>query len=179
MDVFHISFLFRLIILGEGSYIIREKLLGKNFSSNYPLKIGADFVLKEMKIKDHTIKFQFWDLTPLPKFEKIRSVYFYCAMGIIIFYNKSDKESFKRIHYYLKEFKNHNGKGIELFAKDQLNIIGIIDNDLDINISTNEGESLAQSLGMKYYEMKNTYREKINNILFKIGKSYLDQIFQF
>ncbi|MFX0051359.1 MAG: hypothetical protein ACFFAJ_12870 [Candidatus Hodarchaeota archaeon] len=169
------SILIRLIIIGEGAQKIREKHLGKHFSSNYQMTVGAEFAMKEMNIGGYTIKFQTWELLTGLKFKTVRSVYCYGAGGIIIVFNKGRKKSFNEITQYFNEFKKHNGKRFEDFSSDQLVLLGLKDNGNDIRKSKEEGEALAQTLGMKYYEMTVIESKKIGTILTKMGEAYIDQ----
>lgn len=170
------AFLVRLVIIGEGSQKIREKHLGKTINSNYQMTIGTEFAMKEMNIGGYTIKFQSWKLSPGSKFSTVRSVYYYGAVGIIICFSKGRKKSFNEINQYFNEFKKHNGKRIEDFSPNQLVLIGLIDSVNDNRVSYEEGEALAQTLGLKYYEMTVNENIKIDQILTKMGEAYIDQV---
>ncbi|MFX0126201.1 MAG: hypothetical protein ACFFAE_21455 [Candidatus Hodarchaeota archaeon] len=169
------SILIRLIIIGEGAQKIRKKHLGKLLSSNYQSTVGTEFAMKEMNIGEYIIKFQTWELLTDLKFKTVRSVYYYGAGGIIIVFNKEQKKSFNEITLYFNEFKKHNGKRIEDFSPNQLVLLGLQDNGNDIRISKEEGEALAQTLGMKYYEMTVEESRKISTILTKMGEAYIAQ----
>lgn len=68
----------KIVLAGDGAVgktAIRERYLGKGFSSNYMMTIGADFALKEAHVREKSIKFQIWDLAGQPRFGTVRSVY--------------------------------------------------------------------------------------------------------
>jgi len=53
----------KIVLAGDGAVgktALRERYLGKGFSSNYMMTIGADFALKEATIREKSIKFQIW-----------------------------------------------------------------------------------------------------------------------
>ena len=74
----------------------------------------------------------------------------------------------------LYEFKKHNGKPIKFFSEDQLVLIGIIQ-ESEI-VTKEEGEKLAEQLGMSHYQMDLKNVKTINEILHKIGEWYLNII---
>jgi GTPase SAR1 family protein len=159
-------------IAGAGASEVREKFLGKSFDSNRMMTIGAEFALKEAIIKDKLIKFQFWDLAGSPRFGSVRSVYFYGKMGFIIFFKKNNRSSFEDVTPWFEEFEKHNGKPINYFSRDQLVLIGIIQEVEDV--TKEEGEKKATQLGMRYYEMNLESGKSINEILYKMGECYID-----
>jgi len=160
-------------IAGAGASYVREKFLGKGFSSNYMMTIGAEVALKEATIGDVSVKFQIWDLQGHPRSKrfKVRSVYHYGRMGFIIFFKKNDRSSFEDVSLWFEDFKKHNGRPINLFSKDQLVLIGIIQ-ELEY-VTKEEGEKLAERLGMSYYEMNPESGKTINEILHKLGEWYI------
>ena len=92
-------------------------------------------------------------------------------MGFIIFFKKNDRSSFEDVTLWFEDFKKHNGKTINLFSKDQLVLIGIIQELEDV--TKEEGEKLAERLGMSYYEMNLESGKTINEILRKLGEWYI------
>jgi GTPase SAR1 family protein len=158
-------------IAGAGASYVREKFLGKGFSSNYMMTIGAEFALKEATIGEVSVKFQIWDLQGHPRYSTVRSIYHYGRMGFIIFFKKNDRSSFEDVTLWFEEFKKHNGKPISQFSKDQLVLIGIIQELEDV--TKEEGEKLAKGLGMSYYEMNPESGKTINEILHKLGEWYI------
>ena len=167
----------KIVLAGDGAVgktALRERYLGKGFSSNYMMTIGADFALKEATIREKSIKFQIWALTGHSSNEAVNSAYHYGKFGFLIFYNKNDRDSFDDVTLWFEEFKKHNGKPIKFFSEDQLVLIGIIQ-ESEI-VTKEEGEKLAKQLGMSHYEMDLKNVKTINEILHKIGEWYLNII---
>jgi GTPase SAR1 family protein len=168
------SFLVTVGFAGVGSSEVRENYLGKGFSSNYMMTVGADFANKNMNIRDKSIRFQIWDLAGSPK--TVRTIYYYGKFGFLIFYKKNDRDSFGDAPQWFEGFKKHNGNPISLFSRDNFALIGIIQ-EPEI-VTKDAGEILAEQLGMNYYEIDLTNVKPMNEILYKIGKWYLDFITQ-
>lgn len=161
-------------LAGAGSTDVRKKFLGKGFNGRYMMTIGADFALKEVSIGDSSIKFHIWDLQGSPRPGPIPSVYHYGRLGFLIFFKKNDRRSFEDVPLWFEDFKKHNGRPIHLFSKDQLVLIGLIQELEDV--TTEEGERLAERLGMSYYEMTLESGKTINEIFRKLGEWYFHYV---
>ncbi|MHA2335762.1 MAG: GTP-binding protein [Candidatus Hodarchaeales archaeon] len=107
-------FLMKIVLTGDpgvGKTEFREKFLGRGFQSKYMMTIGADFALQSMVIDERPIKFQIWDLASQQRFSAGRSVYYLGALGGIVLFDVTKKESFENIPYWIKEIWTNNGKG--------------------------------------------------------------------
>ena len=167
-------FLIALNFAGLGASEACEKNFGRIYSSNYIFTVGADFSQKEMKIRDKSINFQIWDLAGHPREGTVRSEYFHGKKGIFIFFKKDNKQSFEDTRLWFEEFKIHNGKSINSFSKEQLVLLGIIE-DIEV-VTKEEGIKIAEELGMSYYELLPESSEPLNGILRKLGERYLDSV---
>jgi small GTP-binding protein len=109
------SFLMKIVLAGDGAVgktALRERYLGKGFSSNYMMTIGADFALKEAQIREKNIKFQIWDLAGQPRFGTVRSVYYYGCLGALLVFDVTRPDTFTNLESWLDEIFKHNGKGL-------------------------------------------------------------------
>ena len=107
------SFLMKIVLAGDGAVgktALRERYLGKGFSSNYMMTIGADFALKEAIIREKSIKFQIWDLAGQPRFGTVRSVYYYGCLGALLVFDVTRPDTFTNLESWIEEIFKHNGK---------------------------------------------------------------------
>ena len=107
------SFLMKIVLAGDGAVgktALRERYLGKGFSSNYMMTIGADFALKEATIREKSIKFQIWDLAGQPRFGTVRSVYYYGCLGALLIFDVTRPDTFTNLESWIDEIFKHNGK---------------------------------------------------------------------
>ena len=108
------SFLMKIVLAGDGAVgktALRERYLGKGFSSNYMMTIGADFALKEATIREKSIKFQIFDLAGQPRFGTVRSVYYYGCLGALLVFDVTRPDTFTNLDSWIDEIYKHNGKG--------------------------------------------------------------------
>ena len=112
------SFLMKIVLAGDGAVgktALRERYLGKGFSSNYMMTIGADFALKEATIREKNIKFQIWDHAGQPRFGTVRSVYYYGCLGALLLFDVTRPDTFTNLENWLEEIFKHNGKFVWKF----------------------------------------------------------------
>ncbi len=105
----------KIVLAGDGAVgktALRERYLGKGFSSNYMMTIGADFALKEATIREKSIKFQIWDLAGQPRFGTVRSVYYYGCLGALLLFDVTRPDTFTNLENWLEEIWKNNGKGM-------------------------------------------------------------------
>lgn len=122
------------------------------FTDAFISTIGVDFVISTKKIRtincdSKIIKLQIWDTAGQEKFRTITSSYYKGAHGIIVVYDITDKTSFENIESWFRE--------IEKYASENVNKI-IIGNKADLSgdraVTTEEGQNLANTLGVQFME---------------------------
>ena len=107
------SFLMKIVLAGDGAVgktALRERYLGKGFSSNYMMTIGADFALKEATIREKSIKFQIWDLAGQPRFNSVRELYYRGSHGAMLVFDLTRRESFTNLYLWIDELLKNSGK---------------------------------------------------------------------
>ncbi len=137
---------------------------------------GFDFALREIRIREKSIKLQFWILNA-PFLDSDRSSLYYASLGLIIFFQKYYKRSFKDVSRWFKAFEKHSGRELKFYPKECLALIGIANNH-EI-ITSEKGSSLAHKLGMVYYETspKTTENTRILTEIFtKMAEAYLNYV---
>lgn len=102
----------KVILLGDkecGKTKLREKFLGRGFSPNYLLTIGADFALKQVHITSgetvKTVNVQLWDIASGPAYKRTRNLYFKETKGIIAVIDLTRQESYANLLTLLRELK--------------------------------------------------------------------------
>lgn len=100
------------ILLGDkecGKTKLREKFLGRGFSANYLLTIGADFALKQVNISCgdfiKTFNVQIWDIASGPAYRRARNLYYRETKGIFAVIDITRQESYSNLMVLLHELK--------------------------------------------------------------------------
>ena len=61
--------------------------------------------MRYMKANDKTVKMQIWDTAGQERFKSLTRSYFKGAIGVVICYEISSQDSFKRLNYWLTEVR--------------------------------------------------------------------------
>ncbi len=109
----------KVCLLGDGAVgktALRERYLGKQFSSGYVMTIGADFAVKKTNIKtdegNKDVKFQIWDLAGQPRFNSVRELYYKGSHGALLIFDLTRRDSFTNLPSWIDELYRNSGRGI-------------------------------------------------------------------
>lgn len=104
------DFLFKTIVVGDGAVgktAITFRYAVDKFQENYKMTIGVDFTIKREKVNDKEIKIQVWDTGGQEKFSKIRPLYYRGALGGLVVFDVTTKESFENLDGWFEEIQTN------------------------------------------------------------------------
>jgi len=108
----------KICLLGDGAVgktALRERYLGKQFSSGYVMTIGADFAVKKTTIETEEgpkdVKFQIWDLAGQPRFNSVRELYYKGSHGGLLVFDITRRDSFTNLKAWINELYSNSGRG--------------------------------------------------------------------
>ena len=102
----------KVVLIGDGGVgktAIRERYLGKGFTSQYVLTIGADFATKDGIVNGTSVRYQIWDLAGQERFDGVREVYYRGAVGALLIYDVTRPDSYFSAPKWVNELWNNNG----------------------------------------------------------------------
>ena len=143
--------LIKVVLLGDaavGKTSLRRRWMGEGFTSQYITTIGADFSVKEIKIKINkkviTCTYQIWDLAGQVQFHAVRQCYYQGALGAIIMYDITNIESVQSVPIWINELWRNNKLDVTPFIL----IANKIDlrNEVPQSLRTEQGKSYAMQL---------------------------------
>ena len=169
------KYIIKILTLGDtevGKTSIVLRFSDDKFDDNQFATIGIDFKTKYMKMGDSSVKVLIWDTAGQEKFQNIAKQYYKGANGVLLIYDISNKKSFERVDFWLKELKENN-KINELF-------ICLVGNKIDLEdkrvISTEEGEKYAKENNMKFFEVSAKRGKGIDELFDEAIKGSLDKV---
>ena len=142
----------QLIMIGESSVgktsLIRRYT--KNlFNSNHLETAGIEFNSREEKINNKIIKVKIWDTAGQEIFHSLTKNFYRKADGIIIVFDITNKESFDKIHDWIKSVHDN----IDSYREIQILIVG---NKKDLEekrqVTKEEGVKLSEYFEIPYFE---------------------------
>ncbi|XP_024987937.1 ras-related protein RABA5a-like [Cynara cardunculus var. scolymus] len=144
------DYLFKIVLIGD-SAVGKSNLLARfardEFYPNSKSTIGVEFQTQKIEIKGKEIKAQIWDTAGQERFRAVTSAYYRGAVGALLVYDISRRQTFDSIGRWLNELHTHS----------DMNVVSIlVGNKSDLKdgreVSTDEGKSLAESEGLFFME---------------------------
>jgi small GTP-binding protein len=145
------NFLFRYIIVGDmavGKSCILLQFTDNKFRNQHELTIGVEFGAKTIEIDQKLVKIQIWDTAGQEAFQAITRTYYKGAVGALLVYDITRKETFLHATKWLEEVRNNSSKNI---------VVILIGNKKDLEqkrqVSFEEGEQFAKENGLLFLEV--------------------------
>ncbi|KAA8496791.1 Ras-related protein ORAB-1 [Porphyridium purpureum] len=144
------DYLFKLLVIGDsgvGKSNLLLRFADNTYTESHISTIGVDFKIRTIDLDDKTIKLQIWDTAGQERFRTIAAAYYRGAHGIVITYDITDRKSFENVKSWMDEI----GK----YGSERVNKL-LVGNKCDLvnkrAVETEEGQELADALGMKFLE---------------------------
>ena len=144
------------------------------FREKHEITIGVEFASKTIELNNKLIKIQIWDTAGHEAFQSITRTYYKGAVGALLVYDITNKESFLHCKNWLEELKENGDKDV---------IVILVGNKCDLEkdrqVSKEEGENFAEMNGLIFLETSakegknifDVFRISATNILDKIIKN--------
>lgn len=97
----------KIIILGDsgvGKTSLLRQYINKQFIYQYKATIGADFLMKEIKIDNQIVQLQIWDTAGQEKYHSLGSSFYRNSDCCVLVFDKTDPKSFESIENWRNEF---------------------------------------------------------------------------
>ena len=163
------DYLFKVIVVGDGAVgktAITIRFAEGRFEEHYKMTIGVDFAIKLLEIGGYKVKLQVWDTGGQERFSYIRPLYYKGAMAALAIFDLTNRESFDNLPKWFQEVAENCG-AIPLM------LVGNKADLPDRAVTTEEGQSLSDKLGIMYYEASAKSGDNINLMFEKLGERLL------
>ena len=162
----------KIIIVGEHN-VGKTNIISRfaDDESNNKVTIGVDYYKYNLEYKNKIFQLTLWDTAGQEKFRAIiKDYYINCSFAIIV-YDITDKKSFESVEHWVKDCKNNGNKNMHIVL-----LGNKIDLENERKVSTEEGQNLANSFNMDFFEISAKTGENIENIFEKICEFISDNI---
>ena len=165
--------LYKILLLGDstvGKTCFLLRYVDDSFLDLHMATIGLDYRLKTLILEEQKIvKVQLWDTAGQDKFRAITRNYYKGASGIILIFDVTNVKSYENIKKWINEIKE------EISEKVAIVLIGNkIDNVQERKISKDQGDKLANEIGVKFFETSAKTGEGINESVFFLVKKIFE-----
>ena len=109
------SYFLKIALCGDGAVgktSLRQRFLGKGFSTSHLMTVGADFASIERTIDGDRSLFQIWDLAGQMAFQNVRKRFYQGCFGGLIVFDLTREETFTNLASWISELWKYSGRGI-------------------------------------------------------------------
>jgi small GTP-binding protein len=156
------DYLIKSVIVGDsgtGKSSLMMRFTDDKFNQTFISTVGVDFNIKTIEYQNKKFKFQIWDTAGQERFKSITTSYYRGAIATIICYDTTDRTSFYNVNKWLNEVKKNSlNMPVLILCGTKTDLIS------ERQISYEEGENKAKSLGMKFFECSAKDKFGIENI---------------
>jgi len=168
------AYLFKYIIIGEsnvGKSCLMLQFTDNKFKQENDPTIGVEFGSKTIASKGKTIKLQIWDTAGQESFRSITRSYFRGAIGALLTFDITSRESFDAINGFVEETSASASTNL---------VIVLIGNKSDLaserQVSQEEAQTYAKKLGLVYIEVSAKTSHNVSLAFEMITEKILEKI---
>ena len=170
-----VDFEIKLAFIGQstvGKTSLITQYTKKTFADTYLSTIGADQIIKELKLENGVkVKLNIWDTAGQERFRSVNAIFLKGAQIVIMVYDITKRDTFEEIkNYWYNNVKN-------IIDKDT--IIGLAGNKSDLyeneQVTKEEGQQYAQEIKAIFKETTATTFESINELINELVQKYYIQ----
>ena len=162
----------KLLLIGNafvGKTLIVQKFIDNTFSKTTLSTIGVDLQSKIIDINGKKVKYLIWDTAGEDRMKTMTYSYYRGCHAILIVYDVTEQKSFQNVITWVE--------CVDKFAKSNVLRI-LVGNKTDLEdkrvISTEEGKKLAESNGLKFYEISALKITGLYEMFEDIAKEYVE-----
>lgn len=160
-----------LTIIGVGKSCLLLRFCEDQFTPSFITTIGIDFKIRTIDLDNKRVKLQVWDTAGQERFKTITTAYYRGAMGILLVYDVCDQKSFDDIHSWYSNVQQHASENVVLI---------LVGNKSDMNdkrvISTEQGQALADELGIPFIEASAKTNDNVEETFFSLARRVKEQM---
>ncbi|KAK6120014.1 hypothetical protein DH2020_046254 [Rehmannia glutinosa] len=145
-----IDYVFKVVLIGDsavGKSQILSRFARNEFSLDSKATIGVEFQTRTLVIEHKSVKAQIWDTAGQERYRAVTSAYYRGAVGAMLVYDITKRQTFDHIPRWLEELRAHADKNI---------VIILIGNKSDLEdnraVPTEDAKEFAQKEGLFFLE---------------------------
>ncbi|KAG6526511.1 ras-related protein RABA4c-like [Zingiber officinale] len=145
-----IDYVFKVVLIGD-SAVGKSQLLARfarnEFNLDSKATIGVEFQTRTLTIDQKIIKAQIWDTAGQERYRAVTSAYYRGAVGAMLVYDITKRQSFDHVTKWLEELRGHADKNI---------VIMLIGNKSDLGslraVPTEDAKEFAENENLFFME---------------------------
>ncbi|KAF3781069.1 Ras-related protein [Nymphaea thermarum] len=145
-----VDYVFKIVLIGDsavGKSQILARFARDEFSLDSKATIGVEFQTRTLVIQHKNIKAQIWDTAGQERYRAVTSAYYRGAVGAMLVYDITKRQTFDHIPRWLEELRSHADKNI---------VIILAGNKCDLEdqrvVPAEDAQEFAQREGLFFLE---------------------------
>ncbi|KAI0531510.1 hypothetical protein KFK09_001066 [Dendrobium nobile] len=173
------DYLFKIVLIGDsgvGKSNILSRFTRNEFCLESKSTIGVEFATRTLQIDGKTIKAQIWDTAGQERYRAITSAYYRGAVGALLVYDITKRQTFNNLHRWLRELRDHADSNIVIMMagnKADLNHLRAISEDDAHLLAEKEGLSFLETSALEAFNVERAFHSLLTEIHSIISKKAL------
>ena len=146
--------------VGKSNLLLRY--VYNTFKEEYQLTIGVEFAEKKVTHNNKIFQLHIWDTAGQEQFKSITRSYFKGSVCALVVYDITNKRSFESIKQWIEDCRTYMPKS---------RFIVMVGNKCDLKdkreVSTEEGQQLAASFDLLFFETSAKTKENVDKVFNK------------
>lgn len=145
-----VDYVFKVVLIGDsavGKSQILARFARDEFSLDSKATIGVEFQTRTLVIQHKSVKAQIWDTAGQERYRAVTSAYYRGAVGALLVYDITKRQTFEHIPRWLEELRGHADKNI---------VIMLVGNKVDLEdqraVATDDAKEFAEKEGLYFLE---------------------------
>ncbi|CAN6288335.1 unnamed protein product, partial [Urochloa humidicola] len=156
-----VDYVFKVVLIGDsavGKSQILARFARNEFSLDSKATIGVEFQTRTLVIEHKSVKAQIWDTAGQERYRAVTSAYYRGALGALLVYDITKRQSFDHIPRWLEELRGHADKNI---------VIMLVGNKSDLEeeraVSTEDAKEFAEKENLFFLETSALQATNVEN----------------
>ena len=154
--------------VGKSCFLIR--FTENKFQEIYLSTAGMDYKYKDVMYEEgKTIRLQIWDTAGQERYRTITTGLFKGAVGIILMYDITDKQTFNNVREWIKSIEEETSKKVILI------LVGNKVDKKEREVLKAEGEQIAEEYNFPFFETSAQSGLNVNSVFETLAKLIVEK----
>ncbi|KAG8056263.1 hypothetical protein GUJ93_ZPchr0002g24551 [Zizania palustris] len=174
-----IDYVFKVVLIGD-SAVGKSQLLARfarnEFNLDSKATIGVEFQTRTLQIDARTVKAQIWDTAGQERYRAVTSAYYRGAVGAMLVYDITKRQSFDHVARWLQELRGHADKNIVIMLignKSDLGTLRVVSIEDAKEFAERESLFFMETSALESTNVENAFMTVLTDIYRVVSKKNL------